>query len=94
MIGVFRAVYVSRRRVFAGSRLRRTRKLFALDCRFRYFEGSAILRVRVHSENPVIKQLQLRNVYWFEEMGLVGFKKVRDVVTDLDTGTVYRIRKA
>jgi len=41
--------------------------------------------VRIHSENPVMKDLQVRTVYRFEEIGHVGFKAIRDVVTDLDT---------
>ena len=91
MIGEFRAVYVSHRKVFVGSRLRRTRELFALDCKFTCLDGSSSFTVRIHSQNPVMKELRLRNVYRFEEIGHVGFKAIRDVVTDLDTGTVYRI---
>lgn len=91
MTGEFRAVYVSHRRVFVGSRLRRTRELFALDCRFTCFDGQGSFTVRIHSANPVLKDLHVRNVYRFEEIGHVGFKPIRDVVTDLDTGTMYRI---
>jgi hypothetical protein len=38
-----------------------------------------------------MKELHVKTVYRFEEIGHVGFKAIRDVVTDLDTGTVYRI---
>jgi hypothetical protein len=93
MIGEFKAVYVSSKRVFVGSRLRRTRVLFALDCRFMCLNGSGSFTVRIHRENPVMKELQLRTVYRFEEIGHVGFKAIQDVVTDLDTGTVYRIAR-
>ena len=91
LIGEFRAVYMSSKRVFVGSRLRRTRELFALDCRFTSLDGSVSFTVRIHSENPVMKDLQVRTVYRFEEIGHVGFKAIRDVVTDLDTCKVYRI---
>lgn len=94
MIGEFKAVYVSSKRVFMGSRLKRTRELFALDCKFTSLDGSVSFTVRIHSENPVIKHLQVRTVYRFEEIGHVGFKAIRDVVTDLDTGKVYRIGRA
>ncbi len=93
MIGEFKAVYMSSKRVFIGSRLKRTRELFALDCRFTSLDGSASFTVRIHSENPVMKELQVRTVYRFEEIGHVGFKAIRDVVTDLETGKVYRIGK-
>ena len=93
MIGEFKAVYVSHKRVFIGSRLRRTRQLFALDCRFTYLDGSGSFTVRIHMKNPVLNDLQPRTVYRFQEMGQVGFKAIRDVVTDLDTGAVYRIAR-
>jgi hypothetical protein len=91
MIGEFKAVLMSSKRVFIGSRLRRTRELFALDCRFTSLDGSASFTVRIHSENPVMKDLHVRTVYRFEEIGHVGFKAIQDVVTDLKTGKVYRI---
>ncbi len=91
MTGEFRAVYVSRKKVHVGSWLKRTRELFALDCTFRCLDGSGPFTVRIHSKNPVIKDLQLKNVYRFEEMGHVGFKPIKDVVTDVKSGTVYRI---
>jgi hypothetical protein len=94
LIGEFRAVYVSHKKVYTGSRLRRTRKLFSLDCRFTSLDGSGSITVRIHADNPVMKDLELRNVYRFEEIGHVGFKAIRDVVTDLDNGTVYRIARA
>jgi hypothetical protein len=93
MMGEFRAVYMSSKRVFVGSRLRRTRELFAVDCKFTSLDGSTSFTVRIHSHNPVMKELQVRTVYRFEEIGHVGFKAIRDVVTDLDTGKVYRIGK-
>ena len=74
--GEFKAVYISSRKVFVGSRLRRTRKLFALDCVFTRLTGSGRFTIRIHAEN-----------------GQVGFKVIRDVVTDLDTGTVYKLSK-
>jgi hypothetical protein len=91
--GEFKAVYVSSRKVFVGSRLRRTRKLFALDCVFTRLTGSGRFTIRIHAENPVIKALHLKNVYRFEEVDQVGFKVIRDVVTDLDMGTVYKLSK-
>ena len=91
MIGEFKAVYMSSKRIFIGSRLKRTRELFALDCKFTCLDGSGSFTVRIHSKNPVMKELQVKTVYRFEEIGHVGFKAIRDVVTDLDTGTVYRI---
>ncbi|HUI09820.1 MAG TPA: hypothetical protein VL221_05810 [Bacteroidota bacterium] len=94
MPGEFRAVYVSHRRVFIGSRIRRTRELFALDCRFMYLHGRRTFTVRIHKDNPVLKNLQPRNVYTFYPMGGVGFKVVRDVVTDMADGSFYHIGKA
>ncbi len=91
--GEFKAVYVSGKEVFLGSRLRRTRKLFALDCVFTRLTGAGRFTIRIHAENPVIQELHLKNVYRFEEVGQVGFKVIPDVVTDLDTGTVYRLSK-
>ena len=89
----FKAVYVSNKKKFVGSRLRRTRRLFALDCVFTRLTGSGRFTIRIHAENPVIKSLYLNTVYRFEEVGQVGFKAIRDVVTDLDTGTVYKISR-
>ena len=94
MPGEFRAVYLSQRRVFIGSRVRRTRELFALDCRFMYLHARRTFVVRVHKDNPVLGVLEPRNVYVFYAMGGVGFKIVRDVVTDTADGTMYHIGKA
>ena len=94
MPGEFKAVYLSQRRVFIGSRIRRTRALFALDCRFMYLHARRTFIVRVHKDNPVLKDLAPRNVYIFYAMGGVGFKIVRDVVTDVTDGTTYHIGKA
>lgn len=94
MPGQFKAVYLSQRRVFIGSRIRRTRELFALDCRFMYLHARRTFIVRIHKDNPVLKNLMPKNVYIFYAMGGVGFKIVRDVVTDVSDGTVYHIGKA
>jgi len=94
MHGEFKAVYISHRRVYIGSRLRRTRELFALDCCFMYLHGGGTFVVRIHKDNPVIRTLEPRNVYIFYKEGGVGFKVVRDVVTDVSDGEVYHIGKA
>lgn len=54
MPGEFKAVYLSQKQVFVGSRLRRTRELFALDCRFSFFDGSGACTIRILKDNPIL----------------------------------------
>jgi len=93
MPGELKAVLISQTEVFVGSRLRRTRELFALDCKFTLLDGSMTYIMRIHKDNPAIRFLRLKNVYRFIPAGGVGFKEQGALVTDTSSGHFYHMEK-
>jgi hypothetical protein len=88
---MFAAVYLSKRPLYNGRKSLFRKELFGYDCRFRFYPAGGRLTLRILKDNPILKELKPSQVYKFQDVNELGFKRVHGTVTDMKTTRIYQL---